>query len=164
VRFLQTLEFARLCHPSRVLDLAAGDDALGACLVLYSAAATVDDLREDELRSALARFQCRDRIGVHWGSIFDLDPKKLGPFELAIACEVIEHVARSAELIHLARRFLAPHARILLTTSSGPYFRNQLPTQVGAGDPATLEARRFKPDADGRLFLTAPNELRGVAR
>jgi 2-polyprenyl-6-hydroxyphenyl methylase/3-demethylubiquinone-9 3-methyltransferase len=164
LRFLQTLELARGSHPARVLELAAGDGALGACLARTGAAVVVNDLREGPLRTALAAFDCREKIDVAAGNIFDLVPARLGQFDLVIACEVIEHVARPIELLRHVRRFLAPRGQILLTTPNGSYFRNRLPTLANAGDPATLESRQFMPDADGHLFLITPDELRVLAR
>jgi hypothetical protein len=61
------------------------------------------------------------------------------------------------------KQLLAPGGRILLTTPNGAHFRNRLPTLRTVGDASQLEARQFKPDADGHLFLLTPEELSDLA-
>lgn len=163
MRFLQTLEIARAGQPRRVLEIAAGDASLCACLTRIGAKAVANDLRHDDLNEALSRFENGAEIEVAPGDCFQLDPAALGLFDLVVACEVIEHVAHPEDLLRHLRRFLLPHGRMLITTPNGSYFRNRLATLATVGDRAKLEAQQFKPDADGHLFLITPKEFRQLA-
>jgi 2-polyprenyl-3-methyl-5-hydroxy-6-metoxy-1,4-benzoquinol methylase len=163
MRALATLQQARGLRPRRILEIAAGDASLSACLAGPGVVASANDLREDALAAAVAMFKTRDQITVLAGNCFDLDPAQIGSFDLITACEVIEHVAHPADLLRHLKRFLEPRGHILLTTPNGLYFRNRLPTYAAIEDPQALETRQFKPDADGHLFLLTPLELNELA-
>jgi 2-polyprenyl-3-methyl-5-hydroxy-6-metoxy-1,4-benzoquinol methylase len=163
MRALTTLQQALGFQPQRILEIAAGDASLSACLAEAGVAAWANDLREDTLAAAVAMFKTRDQINVLAGNCFDLDPAQIGRFDLITACEVIEHVAHPADLLRHLKRFLEPGGHVLLTTPNGLYFRNRLPTYADIEDPHALEVRQFKPDADGHLFLLTPAELNGLA-
>lgn len=163
MRALTTLQQALALEPNRVLEVAAGDGSLSACLATKGATVFANDLREDELMGALEAFENRDKIVVLAGNCFDLDPSQTGLFDLVMACEVIEHVAYPVHLLRHLKRFLEPGGRILLTTPNCLYFRNRLPTYGEIEDPSTLESRQFKPDGDGHLFLMSPTEIQAVS-
>lgn len=159
LRALATLQYARqLLHPSsRILEVAAGDAALSACLAEDGHSVTANDLLSHQLLEALTHFRTGDKVRVWPGNVFELAPGET--FDLVIACEVIEHVAHPDELLRQLGRFLAPSGALLITTPNGLYFRNRLPTFSQIDDPSQLEAGQFKPDADGHLFLLTPAEL-----
>jgi len=164
LRVLATLERVLALKPQRVLEVAAGDGAMSACLAAREIEVVVNDLRAEVLKSAIANFQNSDRITVLPGNLFDIDPDSTGRFDLIIATEVIEHVAHTdAFLRHLAR-FLTPDGRIFLTTPNGLYFRNRLPTHSMIDDFAALESEQFKPDSDGHLFQITAGELIAIAQ
>jgi 2-polyprenyl-3-methyl-5-hydroxy-6-metoxy-1,4-benzoquinol methylase len=167
LRALMTLERARglldTAAPSRVLEVAAGDAALSACLALEGHHVTANDLREENLRASVERFSNAAHIRLLPGNLFDVDPANVGTFDLVIACEIIEHVAHSVEFLKQLKRLLAPGGRILLTTPNGAYFRNKLPTYSQIDDFTALEKEQFKPDSDGHLFLITPKEMKGIA-
>ena len=163
IRALSTLEMVLALNPHRVLEVAAGDASLCACLAAQGIEVFANDLRAESLREAVACFSVGNHINLLPGNLFDLDPAETGPFDLVIACEVIEHVAHTVDLLRHLRRFLTPGGHLLLTTPNGSYFRNRLPTHSEIEDPRTLEALQFKPDSDGHLFLLTSTELRGVA-
>lgn len=163
MRALATLKLAASLKPRRLLEVAAGDAALSASIVRDGASAYANDLRADELRAALARFRNGSLITALPGNVFDLDPAQTGPFDLIAACEVIEHVAHPVAFLSHLKRFLDPGGAILLTTPNGAYFRNPLPTYSEIESETDLEARQFRPDADGHLFLITPGELSEMA-
>jgi len=163
MRVLATLEQALALRPRRVLEVAAGDGSLSACLAAEGVTVFANDLRAENLREALLNFENADKINLLPGNLLELSPQQSGLFDLVIACEVIEHVAHADDFLRHLKRFLTPFGHMLLTTPNGSYFRNSLPTLSEVGDPTTLEARQFKPDADGHLFLITPLELCALA-
>jgi 2-polyprenyl-6-hydroxyphenyl methylase/3-demethylubiquinone-9 3-methyltransferase len=163
LRVLTALERALSLKPRRVLEVAAGDGALSACLAARGISVAVNDLRTENLESAIANFESKDSMTVLPGNLFDLDPRATGLFDLVIATEVVEHVAHTDKFLRHLARFLTPDGRIFLTTPNGSYFRNGLPTYSMIEDFDALELEQFQPDADGHLFLITPNELRSLA-
>jgi 2-polyprenyl-3-methyl-5-hydroxy-6-metoxy-1,4-benzoquinol methylase len=164
LRVLTTLELALSIRPHRVLELAAGDGALSACLAAYGIDVAVNDLRAEILKSAIANFTSKDRISLLPGNLFDLDPQEAGLFDLIIATEVLEHLAHTDDFLRHLKRFLTLEGQIVLTTPNGSYFRSNLPTHSMVVDFNALESDQFRPDADGHLFLITPQELRAIAR
>ncbi len=164
MRAMMTLREAAALAPKSVLEVAAGDAALSASLAAMGCAATANDLRADNLANAVANFSNADKIRCLPGNLFDLDPGKIGQFDLVIACEIVEHVAHTVDFLRQLKRFVAPGGRILITTPNGAYFRNKLPTQSQIQDFTALEQQQFKPDSDGHLFLITPQEMETLAR
>jgi len=163
MRAMMTLLEASALAPKSVLEVAAGDAALSACLATMGCSATANDLRADNLANAVANFSNADSIRCLPGNLFDLDPAKIGQFDLVIACEIVEHVAHTVEFLQQLKRFVAPGGRILITTPNGAYFRNKLPTHSQIQDFTALETQQFKPDDDGHLFLITPQEMEELA-
>ncbi len=97
------------------------------------------------------------------GNLFDLDPEKIGQFDLVIACEIVEHVAHTVDLLLQLKRFVGPGGRILITTLNGGYFRNKLTAHSEIQDFTALDKQQFKPDSDGHLFLITPQEMESLA-
>ncbi len=153
-----------LCNkPKRVLEVAAGDAALCACLEQFGCDVTANDLRGENLEQAVANFWNGSKIRLLPGDLFALDPDAVGCFDLVIACEIIEHVAHPLAFLRRLKRFLKADGHILLTTPNGAYFRNKLQTYSEVEDFDALEANQFKPDADGHLFLITPTEMEKLA-
>jgi len=164
MRAMMTLLEAAALAPKSVLEVAAGDAALSACLSTMGCETTANDLRADNLANAVANFSNAESIRCLPGNLFDLDPEKIGQFDLVIACEIVEHVAHTVDFLVQLKRFVAPGGRILITTPNGAYFRNKLPTHSEIQDFAALEKEQFKPDSDGHLFLITPQEMESLAR
>jgi 2-polyprenyl-3-methyl-5-hydroxy-6-metoxy-1,4-benzoquinol methylase len=163
LRALLTMNLGLRYRPKRVLEIAAGDAALSACLASELGCDVIaNDLRPDHLEGSIALFRNRDKITALPGNLFDLKPASTGLFDLVVACEVIEHVAHTQEFLEHVRKFLAPKGRLLLTTPNGSYFRNKLPTHSDITDFTALEAGQFKPDADGHQFLITLSEMRNL--
>jgi 2-polyprenyl-3-methyl-5-hydroxy-6-metoxy-1,4-benzoquinol methylase len=163
MRALVAVEEASNLRPKRTLEIASGDGSLSAVLATRGCAVVVNDLREDHLKRNVQAFRNCDQIQVAPGNVFDLDPNRLGKFDLIVACEVIEHIAHSGEFLRQLGKFLDSSGRVLLTTPNGAYFRNELPTLSQVVDFNILERRQFAPDADGHLFLITPSELLSLA-
>ncbi|HTC87434.1 MAG TPA: class I SAM-dependent methyltransferase [Bryobacteraceae bacterium] len=164
MRAMLTLLEASALKPRTVLEVAAGDAALSACLTTMGCSAAANDLRAENLANAVANFTNSESIRCLPGNLFDLDPREIGQFDLVIACEIVEHVAHTVDFLQQLRRFIAPGGHILLTTPNGAYFRNKLPTHSEIEDFAALEQQQFKPDSDGHLFLITPREMESLAR
>lgn len=156
-RVLETLRTARALEPTRVLEIAAGGGFTAACLYEDGREIVTNDLRP--MRDDLDAWTTGEWLRWESGDFFQLDPERLGTFDLVLACEVIEHVAHGDTMLAHLRRFLRPGGTLLLTTPNGSYFRSKLPTHSQVEDFAALEARQFKPDADGHLFLYTAEEL-----
>jgi 2-polyprenyl-3-methyl-5-hydroxy-6-metoxy-1,4-benzoquinol methylase len=164
MRAMMTLLEAAALRPKTVLEVAAGDAALSACLATMGCSVAANDLRADNLANAVANFSNSESIRCLPGNLFELDPAKVGQFDLVIACEIVEHVAHTVEFLQQLKRFVAPGGRILITTPNGAYFRNKLPTHSQIQDFTALEKQQFKPDSDGHLFLITPREMENLAR
>lgn len=163
LRALLALGESLALRPKRVLEVAAGDAALCACLQQTGCDVTANDLSQENLEQSVANFRNRTQIRTLPGNVFDLDPADAGSFDLVIACEIIEHVAHTVEFLSQLRRFLTADGHLLLTTPNGAYFRNRLRTYSQVEDFAVLESKQFKPDVDGHLFLITPTEIRQIA-
>jgi 2-polyprenyl-3-methyl-5-hydroxy-6-metoxy-1,4-benzoquinol methylase len=163
MRSLLAAREALRLKPRRVLEVAAGGGGLASYLAACGCEVTANDLRGDELAVGMREYATGSHVEVVGGNLFDLTPDRIGTFDLVVACEVIEHVAYPGELLKHLRKFLSPGGRILLTTPNGAYFRNKLPTYSQVQDFTELEAKQFKPDADGHLFLLTVEELQDLA-
>lgn len=163
LRALVTLNAARELRPRRVLEVAAGDAALSACLAQDGAEVVVNDLRSHELQESVGTFTNSELIRIVPGDLFSLDPASIGRFDLVVACEVLEHVAHPADLLAHLRSFLTRGGSLILSTPNGEYFRNRLLTYSQIDNPSDLEVDQFKPDADGHLFLITTKELHRMA-
>lgn len=164
MRSLLAIEDALSLKPKRVLEVAAGGGGLSATLAASGCEVVANDLRAELLRGALAEYTTGDSVNVVEGNLFDLSPRLLGKFDLAIACEVIEHVAHPDQFLAHLRQFLTEQGRILVTTPNALHLRNKLPSYKEVGDFAQLEKDQFKPDADGHLFLITPTEMVELAQ
>ena len=150
-------------RPERVLEVAAGDGALCACLAQAGCEVTANDLRKENLEQSVANFRNQSEIRILPGNVFDLDPADTGHFDLVIAGEIIEHVAHPVEFLSHLKKFVEEDGHLLLTTPNGGYLRNRLQTYSQIKDLTDLERNQFKPDADGHLFLITPSELSQIA-
>jgi 2-polyprenyl-3-methyl-5-hydroxy-6-metoxy-1,4-benzoquinol methylase len=69
-----TLLEARALNPKSVLEVAAGDGDLCACLAAKDCRVAANDLRQDQLRNAVCIFRNAEDIQLLPGNLFDLDP------------------------------------------------------------------------------------------
>lgn len=164
LRALLALAHAQQLRPKRVLEVAAGDAALSACLEQAGCEVVANDLRSENLEKSIANFTNCNRIRLLAGDVFDLSPADTGMFDLVVACELMEHVAYASDLLKQLKRFLLPGGHMLITTPNGSYFRNRLPTYSQIRNFQELEAKQFKPDADGHLYLITGDEIAAIAQ
>lgn len=159
MRAVLSVEDARSVEPKTLLEIAAGDGALGATLAADGCSVTANDLRTDHLTTSLKQFTSGSSVRVIGGNLFELPPDQLGRFDLVVACEIVEHVADTVAFLSQLRKFVRPGGHLLITTPNGEFFRNRLPTWSQITDFKALESRQFMPDADGHLFLITPSEM-----
>jgi 2-polyprenyl-3-methyl-5-hydroxy-6-metoxy-1,4-benzoquinol methylase len=108
MRAMLTLLEASALKPKTVLEVAAGDAALSACLATMGCSAAANDLRAENLANAVTNFTNAESIRCLPGNLFDLDPREIGQFDLVIACEIVEHVAHTVDFLQQLKRFVAP--------------------------------------------------------
>lgn len=145
---------------AEVLDVAAAQGNLTLALARRGYRVTWNDLRAD-----LAGY-VRLKLGAQQvtfcpGNILELD---LGPFDVVLATEVIEHVAHPDEFLERLGKLVRPAGHVIITTPNGRFMRNALPRFSDFADPSVFEARQFEPDADGHIFLLHPDELQALGR
>lgn len=91
-------------------------------------------------------------------------PFAVNTFDIVLLTEVIEHVAFPERALHEIANLLAPGGILVLTTPNGARLHTGLPTLSEVDNRRELTARQFRPDADGHLFLLAPDELRDLVK
>lgn len=85
------------------------------------------------------------------------------PFDVVLAAEMIEHVAHPDRLQVAVAQLVKLGGTVVLTTPNGAYFRNPLPCFSDWPKPSVFESQQFKPNADGHIFLPAPEETARLA-
>lgn len=152
---------ARVAPPgSSVLDVAGGQGNFSIRLADLGYEVTWNDLRADLVEYIKQKTDAHN-IRFRPGNI--LEQRFEQPFDVIVACEVIEHVAHPDEFLRQLASLVRPGGHILLTTPNGEYFRNRLPKFSDCPDPERYEAVQFKPDADGHIFLLHEHEVRDLA-
>ena len=146
--------------PARVLDVAAAQGNFTLALAERGYRVTWNDLRADLAEYARMKYE-RGEVEFVAGNILDLVPSD--PWDVVVACEVIEHVAHPDRFIEQLAALVEPGGHIVVTTPNGSYFRNRLPRFDVYSDQSVFEAMQFKPDADGHIFLLHQDELRAMA-
>jgi 2-polyprenyl-3-methyl-5-hydroxy-6-metoxy-1,4-benzoquinol methylase len=148
--------------PARVLDLAAAQGNFTLTLAEMGYDVVWNDLRA-ELASYVRGKHEFGRVQYVPGNIFELRPENLGPFDVVLATEVVEHVAHPDQFLAKVATFLRKDGTIVLTTPNGNYFRNRLPRFSDCPNPSSFEADQFKPNADGHIFLLHCDEVHSLA-
>jgi 2-polyprenyl-6-hydroxyphenyl methylase/3-demethylubiquinone-9 3-methyltransferase len=146
--------------PARVIDVAAAQGNFTLALAEAGYDVTWNDLRADLADYVRLKHE-RGMVRYAPGNAFDLG--FAGTFDIALITEVIEHVAHPDDFLAKAGSLVRPGGHVVMTTPNGRYFRNPLPRFSDCPDPAVYEARQFRPDADGHIFLLHPDEVPGLA-
>ncbi len=144
---------------ARILDIAAAQGNFTLALAELGFEVTWNDLRGELAGYVRAK---HERGAVHFapGNVLDMEP---GEFDVVLACEVIEHVARPDRLLARIAGLVRPGGFLVMTTPNGEYIRNRLPRFSDCPDPSAYEDRQFRPDADGHIFLLHRDELHELA-
>jgi 2-polyprenyl-3-methyl-5-hydroxy-6-metoxy-1,4-benzoquinol methylase len=147
--------------PARVLDVAAAQGNFTLTLAERGYKVTWNDLRGDLADYTRLKYE-RGDVTYLPGNLLELAVDE--PWDIVVACEVIEHVAHPDEFLRGLARLVKPGGYIVLTTPNGGYFRNELPRFDECPDPSVFESQQFKPDGDGHIFLLHLDELRALSR
>jgi 2-polyprenyl-6-hydroxyphenyl methylase/3-demethylubiquinone-9 3-methyltransferase len=142
-----------------VLDVAAAQGNFSLTLAELGYRLTWNDLREELADYVRLKYE-RGDIRFMVGNILALPPVQ---HDLVLATEIIEHVAHPDHLLSQLVRFIRPGGYLVLTTPNGAYLGNRLPRFSDFDDTSAFEARQFRPDADGHIFLLSPDELCDLA-
>lgn len=143
-----------------VLDVAAAQGNLTISLAMRGYRVTWNDLRA-ELAGYVRLKLGAQQVNFCPGNVFELD---VGPFDVVLAAEVIEHVAHPDGFLERLGELIRPGGHVVITTPNGRFLRNPLPRFSDFADPSVFEAGQFKPDADGHIFLLHPDELEPLGR
>ena len=148
-------------RPLRILDVGCAQGTLALRLGEAGHHVVAVDLRPEFLDYARARHDKGD-VRFVAGNALALDLP--GPFDLAFANQILEHLVHPVELVRGLARLLVPGGRIVVTTPNNGYLKSRLPAFRELGDPARYEDWQFFPDGDGHFFAYTAEELRDVFR
>jgi SAM-dependent methyltransferase len=104
---------ARAVRPATILDVGCGDGFTGERLASALGAA---ELWGVDLHASTASCAQQSRSGVHY--VQHLEQVRSSAFELALLCDVIEHVEDDVALVESVLSRLAPGGHLLLTVPS----------------------------------------------
>lgn len=157
-RFAVTIQLVEQYLPagSDIVDLAAAQGNFTLALAESGYRVTWNDLR-GELQGYVEAKRVSGDVRYLAGNAFELDD--VGPFDAVLATEIIEHVAHPDDFLSHVHDLCRPGGYIFLSTPHGGYMRNKLPNFRDVEDLQALEAKQFKPGADGHLFLFTNDEL-----
>lgn len=141
---------------ARVLDVAAAQGNFSLTLAEMGYDVTWNDLRGD-LAGYVQLKRERGSVAYAPGNIFDLRVSR--PFDAVLITEIIEHVAHPDLFLRAVGNLVKEGGYVVMTTPNGSYFRNTLPRFSQCQHPEDCEARQFRPNADGHIFLLHPDEL-----
>jgi 2-polyprenyl-3-methyl-5-hydroxy-6-metoxy-1,4-benzoquinol methylase len=149
--------------PARVIDIGAAQGNLTLALAEAGYLVTWNDIRP-ELAGYVQLKHERGAVEYRAGNAFDLnaDPA-FRPYDVAIATEIIEHVAHPDAFLAALATLVRPGGHAVLTTPNGGYFRNRLPRFSDCTDPSQFEVRQFGPGSDDHIFLLHQDELARLA-
>jgi len=151
----------RSLQPATILDVGCAQGTLALMLAESGYKVVANDLRSDFLEYAKSRYEKGD-IEFVSGNVFDLNLGK--KFDLVFANQIIEHLVYPVDFLRQLAGLVNPGGHIVVTTPSHSYFKNDLPTHHGIGDPAQHVNRQFTADADGHFFAYTAEELLAYAK
>ena len=143
-------------RPKTILDVGCAQGTLALLLAEAGYSVVANDLRTDFLDYARSRYETGD-IQFVPGNVFELKLEQ--KFDLVFANQIIEHLVYPMNFLRQLSGLLNPGGHIIVTTPNHSYFKNDLPTYAGIGDPAQHVNRQFTADADGHFFAYTAVEL-----
>ena len=146
----------RRLQPATILDVGCAQGTLALLLAESGYKVFANDLRSDFLEYAKSRYEKGD-IEFVSGNVFDLNLGK--KFDLVFANQIIEHLVFPVDFLRQLAGLVNPGGHVVVTTPNHSYFKNDLPTHHGIGDPAQHVNRQFTADADGHFFAYTADEL-----
>jgi len=161
-RMDRTLQLIQSVTPlgASVLDIAAAQGNFSLRLAELGYRVTWNDLRGELADYVMCK---RERGDVHFlpGDVFALTASE--QYQTVLITEIIEHVAHPDAFLVQVARLVRPGGHVVMTTPNGAYFANRLPKFSQCADPTRFEAKQFKPDADGHIFLLHSDEMPPLA-
>ncbi|QNA83235.1 methyltransferase domain-containing protein [Sphingomonas sp. So64.6b] len=149
---------------AKLLDLAAaqGNYTLAAAAMGYHI--TGNDPRADLVDYVKLKSPLAERIEFVPGNIFELGDRFAGAFDVALALEVVEHVAHPDQFLAQLATVVKPGGHLIISTPNGGYFLNRLPRFSDCPDASIYEDQQFKPDSDGHIFLLHQDEIATLSK
>lgn len=149
---------------SRLLDMAAaqGNYSLAAAALGYDV--TWNDLRADLIDYVKLKSPLAERLTFVPGNIFDLGDTFRDAFDVALALEIVEHVAHPDEFLARLATVVKPGGHIIISTPNGGYLLNPLPRFSDCSDASIYEDQQFRPDSDGHIFLLHQDEIEALTK
>ena len=125
--------------PATILDVGCAQGTLALKLAEAGYQVVANDLRPEFLEYAKSRYEHGD-IEFIAGNVFELNLNRR--FDLVFANQIIEHLVYPVEFLRQLSGLLNPAGHIIVTTPNHAYFKNDLPTYIGIGDPAQYVDRQ----------------------
>lgn len=149
---------------AKLLDLAAaqGNYTLAATAMGYRV--TWNDLRADLVDYVKLKSPLAAQVEFVPGNIFDLGDRFASAFDVALALEVVEHVAHPDQFLAQLATVVKPGGHLVISTPNGGYFLNRLPRFSDCPDASIYEDQQFKPDSDGHIFLLHQDEIVSLSK
>ena len=147
-------------HPLKILDVGCAQGTLALRLAEAGHRVWAADLRPEFLEYARSRYEYGE-IDFITGNALEM--VLVERFDLVFANQILEHLVLPVSFLRRLASFLAPGGRIVVTTPSAEYLKNNLPTFRGLGDPALHLDRQFFPDGDEHFFAYTAAELAELA-
>ncbi|MEO6549303.1 MAG: methyltransferase domain-containing protein [Ferruginibacter sp.] len=144
-----------------ILDVAGGPGNFSLKLAELGYKVTWNDMKFD-LAEYVEMKREKGSIEYKPGNIFDIKFDHL--FDVVMATEIIEHVAHPDEFLAYLSTLVKPGGYVVMSTPLGSYFTNSLPKFSAFKNPEIFEARQFKPNSNGHIFLLHLDEVPALTK
>ena len=142
-----------------ILDVGCAQGTLAMILAERGHRVLAVDLRQPFLDYAKSRYTYGNiEFMVANALEMELDRR----FDLIFANQIIEHLVYPERLVGRLKSLLKPRGRLVVTTPSWHYLRNNLPSFSEIGDPSDHEDKQFTADGDGHFYAYSDYELEKV--
>lgn len=144
-----------------IMDIGCAQGTLALLLAERGHKVLAVDLRQQFLDYAKSRYT-HGEIEFIAGNALELNFDK--KFDLIFANQIVEHLVYPNRLVGGLKALLKPGGRLVVTTPSWHYIKNNLPSFEEIGDPAQHEEKQFTADADGHFYAYREEELFSIFR